>query len=250
MLDSSVARLFQSFFCETVRASMDSLMIKETIMTQSVTIYVTRFSDWQIHEQEFFQVLSAIELEARQRIVVEGARRSALVSRYLLRRLLGQVLDQDPAVVDFSVGPHGKPRVEGLFFNVSHSADLWACALSKDVEVGFDVEVIESGSRALVRRYFSSDEQVWMSQGDGPERFAQIWSGKEAALKLRGERLLEGLEQYSLKFDQQECIGISDNKGAFLTMARCEVDPSYVASLCTDCPVSLSSELLVDVLCG
>lgn len=95
-------------------------------------------------------------------------------------------------------GAHGKPYIEGsgMRFNVSHSGGRIAVALA-DAEVGVDIERIRPINPRVAERYFTAAENQYIAlAGNSAEtqrRFFEIWTAKEAYLKLYGVGLGGGL---------------------------------------------------------
>jgi len=98
----------------------------------------------------------------------------------------------------FSVGEHGKPDLvdppRPLAFNLSHSGDWFACAVTAGTPVGVDLEHTgrKNDTARLARRYFTAVEleDIESQPGDARrERFFDYWTLKEAAVKARGDAL-------------------------------------------------------------
>src|SRR5215469_963989 len=69
-------------------------------------------------------------------------RESFVVTRAALRTLLGRFLAIEPHQIHLNYGPYGKPELpetENLRFNVSHSGQLAAIALTRGCDVGIDL---------------------------------------------------------------------------------------------------------------
>ena len=127
-------------------------------------------------------------------------------SRALLSRFTGLA----PADLEIERGEQGKPRlVNGplaLPFSLSHSGDWMVFALSRNVEIGVDIEVHDSRRELLrlARRFFSEAEtQVLESLHEGPriERFYDLWTLKEARIKALGSSLGRELEVSSFTIE-------------------------------------------------
>jgi 4'-phosphopantetheinyl transferase len=56
----------------------------------------------------------------------------------------------------------------------------------------------------LAKRYFHADEQAVLEacEGDGARAFLEIWTAKEAMLKLLGKGLADGLEKTRVMNDR------------------------------------------------
>jgi 4'-phosphopantetheinyl transferase len=87
-------------------------------------------------------------LSREERLHVTGLRfdylkRSFIVSRGLLRGLLGRYLDLEPVKIQIRYGANGKPYVaepKWLKFNVSHSDGVVLFAVTRGCEIGIDLE--------------------------------------------------------------------------------------------------------------
>ncbi len=124
----------------------------------------------------------------------------------LCRIAVSQVLELPPAPIDFRIdyGEKGKPYLRDypFYFNLSHSGEYVACAVS-DSEVGVDIQRCSPADGEclgrLARRFFSEEERRALEQcGDGEERrrlFYRLWTRKEAYGKLTGQGIVPVLER-------------------------------------------------------
>lgn len=99
-----------------------------------------------------------------------------------------------PLPFAYRYGQGGKPYFKNYpyYFNLSHSGDYVACALSER-EVGIDLQ--EHRGAALERvaqRYFSPEEVLALMQAQDRETlFFRLWARKEAYGKLIGKGIME-----------------------------------------------------------
>ncbi|HEX6641218.1 MAG TPA: 4'-phosphopantetheinyl transferase superfamily protein [Thermoanaerobaculia bacterium] len=136
-------------------------------------------------------MLSAEERERAARFRFDVHRHRFARCRALLRQRLAETLGIDAAAIAFRYGAHGKPEVDGVHFNVSHSDHLAVIAISRDVPVGIDVERIDDSKELLPlgRTAFSPLECEALSAMTPREQnaaFYRTWARKEAYLKLLG----------------------------------------------------------------
>lgn len=115
-------------------------------------------------------------------------RRRYAIARGALRILAGRYLGIAPADLAFRYGEHGKPEIDGLHFNLSHTGDLMAVAFSPDGPLGLDIEEISPRlhARDIAGRYFSPRERQELETPDDEEflrRFFRLWTSKEALMK-------------------------------------------------------------------
>ncbi|MCC6355064.1 MAG: 4'-phosphopantetheinyl transferase superfamily protein [Verrucomicrobiae bacterium] len=147
--------------------------------------------------------LSDDERQRMARFLQPADQERFLAARGLLRELLGSWLRTPPDAVRFVTGPRGKPllapgHAPPLHFNVSHSGDIVAIALSATFAVGVDVEMLGrlDDWRAVADRIFSPREKAEMDtvpHGERHRAFLNAWTRKEAVLKASGEGLVDDL---------------------------------------------------------
>ncbi|MEZ5573531.1 MAG: 4'-phosphopantetheinyl transferase superfamily protein [Halioglobus sp.] len=120
------------------------------------------------------------------------------------RRVLSRYSPVAPSEWAFVLGKHGKPCTVGttpeLYFNLSHSGDWLACAVAADAAVGVDLEFCDSRREVmkLARRFFCPQEVSSLSACEPAlqsDRFYDLWTLKEAAIKARGDALGPGLQR-------------------------------------------------------
>jgi|SRR5690348_4239907 4'-phosphopantetheinyl transferase len=97
------------------------------------------------------------------------------------------------AKIEIRPAPSGAPQVfvadkpADLTVSLSHRASRAVCAVAaSSVELGCDLEMIESRSDAFVSDYFTTEEQKLVARAPAMDRsrlLALLWSAKESALK-------------------------------------------------------------------
>lgn len=158
------------------------------------------------HELAF---LSADEQARAARFHFDVDRHRFQRARCLLRRVLSQYAERDPADWCFEYNAWGKPSilpgqcVQPLYFNVSHSRHRIVCAVARFADLGIDVEDrVPDDFHALAGRFFAPAEIEWLRQAAGEDdaryRFLTLWTLKEAWLKARGTGLSTPLDHFSI----------------------------------------------------
>jgi 4'-phosphopantetheinyl transferase len=139
--------------------------------------------------------------EGRRAAAMQRAadRRRFTVAHGALRVIVGDWLGVPADRIRWRFGPHGKPEVDGVQVNLSHSGELTAVALTAYRAVGLDVQRVTAAGAAvaLAERYFPAAESEFVAAGrDADERahrFARLWARKEACVKAVGGTLAHGL---------------------------------------------------------
>lgn len=116
--------------------------------------------------------------------------------------ILNRVLSRHGGAADkVQVGANGKPTVEGISFNLSHSGDLVICAVSEK-PVGCDIERIKNAPQRVAERSFSEAEKEHLQQflGEAYNReFFRIWTKKESYLKMLGTGIRVPLNELEIQ---------------------------------------------------
>jgi 4'-phosphopantetheinyl transferase len=114
--------------------------------------------------------------------------------RGMLRRVLGDHLGLAPAALVFATGEKGKPYLPGidLHFNLSHSEDRAALAVSSLESIGIDIERFDRrvDVDGLSRRCFRESEIArfaGMAEEEKQRAFFWVWTAKEARMKATGD---------------------------------------------------------------
>ena len=142
-------------------------------------------------------LLGADEREQAARLRFQRDRKRFLSRRVLLRRVLGAWLERDPAGLEFTREPGGRPwlpEAPRLGFNLSHSAGWALVGVAEDLRVGVDLEarLPEGPLEPLARRILAPAElRSWsgLPAAEQSPALLRTWVRKEAILKATGEGL-------------------------------------------------------------
>jgi phosphopantetheinyl transferase len=137
--------------------------------------------------------LSSVECERLGSYRSRASAERYVVTRSLVRTVLGERTGVAPKELAVRLTPTGKPEAEGVHFNVTHSGEIILLAVCDDRPVGVDVERRREVLRvqALIDRWLTPLEhdelRVLRERGlDDSDAFLRVWSLKEARLKALG----------------------------------------------------------------
>jgi 4'-phosphopantetheinyl transferase len=145
--------------------------------------------------------LTACEQLRADRFHFEADRKIYVLCHALLRLVLSRRLSVPPLDLDFSSGSHNKPFLPGnpLYFNLSHTKEAFAFAVSKRFYVGIDLENINRNIdfNIIADTCFNTSERKFMNKlsTKSRERFFLLWTRKEAFLKATGTGLIADLKK-------------------------------------------------------
>jgi 4'-phosphopantetheinyl transferase len=160
-----------------------------------------------------------------ERLLFPQQKKQFLVSRALLRCVLADTLGLAPAELEFAKNDYGKPRLamsdlpDSLEFNLSHTNQLSVLALTRQGDIGVDVEHLKRkvDMLKLAQRYFSQQEVDDLKTTEPLElnqRFFELWTLKEAYIKACGMGLAISLKDFTFTFsDAQIRLSFSAERG-------------------------------------
>jgi len=142
-----------------------------------------------------------------------------LITRTLVRSVLSLYAPIEPQTWRFTIGAHGKPRVDtsggapDVSFNLSNAHGMVVCAVSRHQALGVDVEdVMRSGETLGIADRFFSPREVTALRALPParqrQRFFELWTLKESYIKARGLGLAIPLDQFSFELDDGPLLGL------------------------------------------
>jgi len=202
-----------------------------------VRVAWTALDDPRREPAELAGCLSSSERERAGRFRFEPDRRRFVVAHAILRGLLAESLDCDPAGVEIVTDAFGKPRLGAgareLAFNLSHTGERALYAFSPGVELGVDAEELKplADMSRLAQDVFSATELAEWKGLPEAERVAGFfggWTRKEAVLKALGRGLDYPLRAFS--------ASLAPGGAARLLHAPVETGPASEWSLTSLCP--------------
>lgn len=159
------------------------------------------------NEPRYLALLDSLEQGRHQAYRQEIDQRRFLTGRVLAKTVLGERLGRAPETVEFDATcddcgkPHGKPRLPGVEFSISHSGDRIGLALTS-AAVGLDVEAATRRAEdTLISYALNETEQQALAGLSAEERvstFFQYWTRKEALMKATGRGLRIPLQSITL----------------------------------------------------
>jgi len=218
-----------------------------TLSLQDVHVWLVSLNQPNDYVQQLLGSLSAEEPSRGDRFIFKRDRRRFITSHGILRMILSNYTGIDPAQLEFSYEPNGKPYLSKEFnpsnirFNLSHSNELAICGVTRDREIGVDLEYIRPipELEKLASKYFSNDKRDLFEiipEGQKMECFFTTWTSMEAYLKALGVGLTNLLEYpggYPLPSEPIKYFQIikDTQKSTLWTMVRFSPSSGYVGAL-------------------
>ena len=195
----------------------------------------------------FESMLTADELARAERFYFQKHREHFIAGRGLLRNILSRYLDREPGQLRFRYNSYGKPDLieetgtEGLCFNLSHSHGIALYAVTRNREIGIDIEYFRPDVEAekLAERFFSPREAAVLRslpEHLRREGFFNCWTRKEAYIKAEGEGMSIPLSAFDVSLTPDEPAALlrsqrSPQETARWSLQALSPEPGYAAAL-------------------
>lgn len=188
-----------------------------------------------ISESTFNEWLSSVGMRKKEyvmRLKKDNDKKRTVTGEILARKGISDMLNIPFEEITFKEDLKGKPSAENLdvFFNISHSGDFVVCAIREKSDIGIDIEEIRPFNPAILKRICSSKEADYIMRGgtniniSTMKRFFEVWTAKEAIVKLSGDGISGGLSY----------INVIENgkiKTNGLILEQINIDPNYICTV-------------------
>ena len=145
-----------------------------------------------IDENTFQYLLKYVQSEKQERVLKQKIKQNAdnmLIGEILARTVIKKTFDIDIAKQKFAYTEYGKPYLlnfPDVHFNISHSGEYVACAVS-DRPIGVDIQKIGEYNSDVAKRVCNVKELKQIEDSlDKASEFTKLWTQKEAVLKMHG----------------------------------------------------------------
>lgn len=156
-------------------------------------------------------ILTDDELDRANRFAFEIDRQRFIAARGTLRSILSRYITIYPSDLRFHYNQYGKPSLAPEFsgyllnFNLSHSGSMALYAITRNMEIGVDVERVRSDFEyeEVGNRFFSVHEVSILRTIPTKkklEAFYNCWTRKEAYIKAHGKGLSLPLDSFDVSF--------------------------------------------------
>ena len=148
---------------------------------------------------DLMQILSLDEKARYHRLLSSKKRASFLAGRASLRMILAKYLHLLPQAIRFGYNETGKPFLANpkcvldIRFNLSHSGPWMVMGVSKEADLGVDIEEVRPVQKTwALEKIFTIEEResfAELPENEKDAAFIAAWTEKEAAAKVNGAGL-------------------------------------------------------------
>ncbi len=180
----------------------------ESVVPVEVEVFYSDTTDLGVNYPDVIRFISEEEQKRAEKFHFTEDRDTYVFSHAYLRLILASRLMTRPDKIRFGRDAFNKPTLEGLSynFNITHTKQSFAVAVSQYYNVGIDMENIsrKADLSSIVKSYFSTGDQEFIQHpgGNSTDRFFLLWTRKEALLKAIGVGITTDLTQYEVQNEQ------------------------------------------------
>jgi 4'-phosphopantetheinyl transferase len=171
-----------------------------------IHVWINHCSDSDQPSGKIISLLSTPEIQRANAFHFKEDRKRYVQAHALLRLILCEYTGERPQEIDYKIGAHGKPRLvseNSVFFNLSHTKEMIAIAVSPKYNIGIDIEkkayIADIDSVAL--QFMSQKEYREMNDLKANlkiDYFYQCWVQKEALVKASGMGIDDHFRTFSV----------------------------------------------------
>ncbi|MEE3342798.1 MAG: 4'-phosphopantetheinyl transferase superfamily protein [Bacilli bacterium] len=123
------------------------------------------------------------------KLVKNNNRKLLLLSRMLLYRILEDKYNINYNDMDVHYNRYGKPFIDNIYFNISHSYD-YAVVCTSNKRIGIDIEKIREVNLNTINYFCTDKEKEYIiNSGDKYKSLFELFCLKEAYFKMLGSNL-------------------------------------------------------------
>lgn len=154
-----------------------------------------------IRFEKYMTLISNERQERIEKYVFDKDKTISLFSELLMRKLISKKIDITFSEIKFGYNSYGKPYVidaNNYNFSISHSDN---CIVFVDdiYQIGIDVEHVLKNNNAIAKSFFTANEIEYLyNSGDVINAFYDIWTSKEAYVKMLGLGLTIKLNSFDV----------------------------------------------------
>jgi 4'-phosphopantetheinyl transferase len=176
-------------------------------------------------------------------------RRRFVVAHAILRQILSRYLGREGRELQFGCGPYGKPYLRSdsrrpeLRFNLTHSHGMALYGITRNREIGVDLERIDRSiaGQQIAERFFSRQECSRLRTLPASQQMAaffDFWTRKEAYVKATGAGLHMRLDSFDLSLVPDQPPKLLNGAFGNWSIHAPKLVPGYAAAIVvqgTDC---------------
>ena len=189
-----------------------------------------------VSELDYKQVLGYVSkqrIDKSHRYIYQKDKNLCVGVELLLNHLLNKMGIDDPI---FDTDGYGKPYLKNysdVYFNLSHSENYVACAVS-DSPVGVDIEYVHDIDWDLARHcYHDCEYEYILNNSNSKKAFYEMWVLKESYMKMTGLGFRLPLNEFTVEITNEiKVIEENGNKFGLWNLGE------HILGVCSQTPIT------------
>lgn len=171
----------------------------------------SEFALWKI-EESADELYAQLQLRDHEKKIIESLNNGKRNLHWLSTRVLLRKLLKTSEYIDCLADENGKPYLpySPYFISFSHSFDYAAVMISKDKEVGIDIEIIKNKIERVANKFLKEEELSFIEAEHRIEQLYVCWCAKEAIYKFQGKKNVSFKDHITLKPFKYQTMGTFD----------------------------------------
>jgi 4'-phosphopantetheinyl transferase len=174
-----------------------------------VHVWQAKVDNSSAHPNKFSSVLSTDEHEQANNFKFTADKQHFIFRRYQLRLILSKYLGCNPRELMFRYSEYKKPfiympELKEVKFNMSFSGDLMLVGVSRNNEIGIDIEKVrpvEDLENIATENFSILEVKSLIRRKDKINTFFRIWTRKEAFIKATGNGMYLPLRSFCVNIN-------------------------------------------------
>jgi 4'-phosphopantetheinyl transferase len=169
--------------------------------------------------QKWYRQMSKEKQNQVDKLRLEADKKRTVAGEMLARKAVAEYSGVKAEDIIFAISESGKPYIENskFEFNISHSGDYAVCAVN-ETPIGIDIEKLRPVDLRVAKRVCNEAELIYLFGFPPKEnefvytedkelitRFFEIWTAKEAYVKLTGQGIDGDFSEFCI-FDLDEYL--------------------------------------------
>ena len=137
----------------------------------------------------FYKILDSKDKLKINKLINIRDKKSTILSRILLLKILKEKYNLNLHKLSFTYNKFGKPFINNVYFNISHSYD-YVCVVASNKEIGIDIEKIRKININICNFFSTENEKNYIINSKNQyKNLFKIFCLKEAYFKMLGSDL-------------------------------------------------------------
>ncbi len=146
---------------------------------------------WKIEEDES-TLLSKLQLSQKEEEFIKNVSSGKRYLHWLSSRVLLRELLDTKDFIDLNFDENGKPLLKNFDYNlsISHSEEMAAVIISKEGNVGIDIEFMDPKINRVAHKFMNREELDNLKEKDEIQQMYVYWCAKESLYKVYSKKKL------------------------------------------------------------